>query len=757
MKKKLVGIMVVVLSLTISTMTQAGSVAMELAAKAPSDSIAVFSSSGYANLEDELGSTLIADIIKDPQVHAFFGSLKELAKSRGIEIPSEPLAKFKWFQQSVKDAGLHLDARIYGLILNNIDKQNKSIDGCLYMISEGGADRAAKLNEFLANTITEIDAGELINCGVITNTTLGEVSSYKLTKDEFSVSLNIATRGKYVVAALTQSGFEQKYLDTLAVSCDSPATELALFNGIDTQGDDVYLGVNMTRYMNTLKMFMNNDTQSEAFESFMNNFDVTNMGWAYYRLGFMGKQIVLDAVMDGNMYNDMMKPVSNELLQAVPADATFVTKFNYDLPQVIDLYKNMFKQMVPAEELARITGEIEKFESESGVALQAGLADNITGEVVSCFTVNQFTGLIGTAGFTVMTVKDSELFVTELGDLINFAMSQAGNEIPARFVQNEVEGKKFYTIDIPQLMPFGIQPSFTTLDAEHVVIALTQTTAGNAFKMYNSGSEDGSILSNSKFQSVMADMPGEKVYFHYTDSEAMLKAVNATANTYWPILSMMASGNGLNLPPMLPQIADKFVGLPSSFAWTTIREDKSIHSHCVSDGLGYASLATVYGGAISVLMPALSRAKVMAADASCMSEMKHVATAALLYANDNDGKLPENLTELGNYLAEESILTPPGYWPITYCGNGLTTASEAQMIIMYTSKVDDDSEYIVGFFDGHIEKLTADAFNDRVSKQNASRLAAGLEEIEIDDDYDNDDNDDEDDEDDYDYEEEDEE
>ncbi len=748
MKKKLIGIMVVVFSLAVSTITLAGSVAMELAAKAPENSLIILSSSGYANLEDELAATLIADIVKDPQVKAFFGSLKELAISRGMQIPNEPLEKLKQFHQSVKDAGLHLDARIYGFILENIDKQNKRFDGCLYMISEGGTERAAKLNTFLANNITEFEAGEVISSNTLTNNTLGEVSSYKFTKDEFSISLNIATRGKYVVAALTQNGFEQKYLDILAASCDSPARELALFNGIKTSGDDIYLGINMTKYINMLKTLMDNQTKTQAFESFMNNFDVTNMGWVYYRLGFAGKQLVLDAVMAGHMYNDMMQPVGNELLQAVPADATFVTKFNYDLPKIIELYKNMFKQMAPPEEIARMTGDIEKFESESGVSLQAGLLDNITGEAVSCFTVNQFTGLIGTTGYTMLTVKDSDSFVTELGDLITFAMSQAGDQVPARFVQNEVEGKKFYTIDIPQLMPFGIQPSFTALDAEHVVIALTQATANNAVMLYNSGSEDGTILSNSKFQSVMAQMPADKVYFHYTDSEALLKAVSSTANTYWPILSMMASGNDLNLPPMLPQIADKFTGLAPSFAWTAIRPDNSVHSHCVSDGLGYTSLVTVYGGAISVLMPALSRAREMAADVSCMSEMKHVAAAALLYANDNDGKLPEDLSELGNYLAEESILTPQGYWPITYCGNGLTTASNSQMIIMYTSKVDDDSEYIVGFFDGHIEKLTADAFNEKVIEQNASRLAAGLEEIEIDDegdydeeedDYDNDD------------------
>src|SRR3954468_24751354 len=43
---------------------------------------------------------------------------------------------------------------------------------------------------------------------------------------------------------------------------------------------------------------------------------------------------------------------------------------------------------------------------------------------------------------------------------------------------------------------------------------------------------------------------------------------------------------------------------------------------------------------ISILMPALSKARKQAAGAACMSNMRQLMTASIMYANENKGYIP---------------------------------------------------------------------------------------------------------------------
>jgi len=46
---------------------------------------------------------------------------------------------------------------------------------------------------------------------------------------------------------------------------------------------------------------------------------------------------------------------------------------------------------------------------------------------------------------------------------------------------------------------------------------------------------------------------------------------------------------------------------------------------------------------ISILLPALSRARANAKKVSCMSNLRQIATAMVMYINDNKGQMPPYL------------------------------------------------------------------------------------------------------------------
>lgn len=88
-----------------------------------------------------------------------------------------------------------------------------------------------------------------------------------------------------------------------------------------------------------------------------------------------------------------------------------------------------------------------------------------------------------------------------------------------------------------------------------------------------------------------------------------------------------------------------------------------------------------------------------------LNNLKHLALAAFMYAEDHNGSLPEKLDEIKNYVRNEKLLV----WMlenVEYLGKGATTAtpaSQRQPMAYYKTLLEKETGTAVVFLDGHVE------------------------------------------------------
>lgn len=154
------------------------------------------------------------------------------------------------------------------------------------------------------------------------------------------------------------------------------------------------------------------------------------------------------------------------------------------------------------------------------------------------------------------------------------------------------------------------------------------------------------------------------------------------------------------------------------------------------------ALTLMYALMMSIMLPSLGRARETANRAKCSSNMRQIGQAMLLYANENRGVYPDALPILlltqditpEVFCCPSSNDTPaPGTTPqaqaaklltgphcsYVYTGNGLTSASTAEQVLLYEPPGNHNGDGMnVLFGDGHV---------DFIPKPEAQKMIAELE------------------------------
>jgi prepilin-type processing-associated H-X9-DG protein len=105
-----------------------------------------------------------------------------------------------------------------------------------------------------------------------------------------------------------------------------------------------------------------------------------------------------------------------------------------------------------------------------------------------------------------------------------------------------------------------------------------------------------------------------------------------------------------------------------------------------------------------LLLPALTRAKMKSQSIAAMSNLKQIGLAALLYAGDNDNRLPLSYGAMTGYLhGDAATIDPVSGERFIYVGGGqvLTNLVPAETVLAY-SPTDKKSRAVL-FADGHVE------------------------------------------------------
>jgi len=102
-----------------------------------------------------------------------------------------------------------------------------------------------------------------------------------------------------------------------------------------------------------------------------------------------------------------------------------------------------------------------------------------------------------------------------------------------------------------------------------------------------------------------------------------------------------------------------------------------------------------------------------------MSNLKQLSLAVIMYADEHDGKLPENFDQAKKYYGNpkvlESPLKPKGFAGPSYIyisGHSVKAESPARQIVIYENPEYCKDTINAAFLDGHVERMQRDRFRE---------------------------------------------
>jgi hypothetical protein len=179
---------------------------------------------------------------------------------------------------------------------------------------------------------------------------------------------------------------------------------------------------------------------------------------------------------------------------------------------------------------------------------------------------------------------------------------------------------------------------------------------------------------------------------------------------YWPMINMGLMNKGIQLPVMLPSI-DSYIEKMKPGLQYVRKTPQGLEFYYKGTGLEVSLESVAVGaGGMAVLMPALSKVKKVAQRVVSGENLLKIGKACTMYANDHDGKFPDDL----NVLVTEYGLLPKTLTsarkpedsdePDFILIQGLTNKAPANVVLVYENPVfctdDTTNNYNVLYVDG---------------------------------------------------------
>lgn len=351
------------------------------------------------------------------------------------------------------------------------------------------------------------------------------------------------------------------------------------------------------------------------------------------------------------------KPVSADLLKAIPADATFVATGRFDPAKFIAIIRTAAQQIGPQAQ--------QGVEMVLGAA-QMALARNIVTDIFEplgedwamyCSPTASGNGLLGMVLVNRLDdpAKAQSAFTTASVNLSNWAAiamsrAEAGMQISGRMT--EIDGQKVYYIGAPI-----VAPAWTIKDGYLYMGLYPQAAVSGARSTARGGK---SIVENEKFIALQKRLGVNNASaFSYYDLP--VTAMHGSAYQQLLVLARYAGFAdlfGLPLPePFIPplDVLQQHLSPAGSVVWV---DDAGFHSKAVSPfpgskmfsepGMMSSGAAPIGASAMmaSIMLPSLNRARETANRVKCAANLKVIGLALLMSANENRGQFPAKLSDL---------------------------------------------------------------------------------------------------------------
>jgi len=460
------------------------------------------------------------------------------------------------------------------------------------------------------------------------------------------------------------------------------------------------------------------DEELAAIEAAIRELGLNNIKSFTERVGFDGPDIVANCLLEisqprtGLLAN--LKTINLTMFDMADPGAISATAVNCDIAGIYDTIMKTARNVI-GDDFSEIENAIAAVEAELNFKIRKGLLESLSGPVFSYVLPGGVTMQSPQGGFVIIArLKDAKLWEESLAALGKFAAEKSEGMVQ---VSSQVQDERtVYTWAVMPLAMAQIMPSWTVV-GDQVVIGSNPAMLSSAINQISSGTK--SIRNTEGFRKVTAKLPADLLSFKYGDSKLQFTQLTTAVQQFWPMATMFASNAGLKLPFVLPQLSHiaQDMGPSCQYSWLDARGMRSYYR-----GAGIEpSLGAVAGGAIGagILMPALAGARQQAKNVVSMNNLKQLGLAVIMYADDHDGKLPENFEQMKEYYGNSKVLESPlkpknfdGPSYIYVSGHSMKAKSPARQIVIYENPEYCKDTINAVFLDGHVERMQRGRFRE---------------------------------------------
>ena len=725
---------VVAVAIVMSVMGSAGlfaapTPAQGLIQKAPDQTLALAATSGGAYLKADFNQSILGRLWYDPGMQNFYNQLKPVVlglyeKETAPEDKATAAAVFEL-------ARLVLQRPILAGA-SQLDKSPDETPAFAYLFLDAGPQKAeiARALERVMELFFKGKTDQIIDV---------EIAGHKLQgpKDPEGVPGYWGWVGNYYVFAVNDpEGRALKNLNSPAAPSPAART-LARVQGADDAW--VFHG-NVQQALFLFGPFLQKDMGAQdygKFQTMMQSLGITDIKTINSRIGFAGPDLLGGGLIETRPEGifKLLRPVDLADFDLVDGRASEALAFNFDFAGGYDLLTKILSGTLPPADFEKFVAATALFEALSGSKLEEFLG-NIAGPMLGYAVPAGAVVGSSTSGFVgLVPVKDPNRMEDCLGKLEALAETQFSQQMKGMFKVNiqEMNGVKLHSWVIAPLALMQISPCWALLGDKLAMASNTSTFFMAREHLTAADMKSKSLRANPKFQQVTQNLPRGLISLQFSDTQIQFRGMVAALQQFWPMASMLAAQQvKAPLPTMAPDFSGVIpdMGPAVSYAWF---DAAGLHSQFkgplpTSGNLNVGSSAML----VSILMPALSRARELANQAKCAGNLRTIITGIHIYANDHRDELPKKLGDMVKEgdLTEDILMCPDKKSPGSYIyrGNDLTVSHSGNMIVVHDGIGNHDEYRNVAFLMGAVKQVTEEEFQELIARDNELRKKAGLTE-----------------------------
>jgi len=696
----------------------------ELIKVLPDDVVAFVATSGCDAVKGDFEKSILGRIWNDPSTQSFYQSVKTellaLAR-REAEDPNVP----EQIEMALGYVQLLASRPLCVGIARAAVEEGPPV--CAFAILDAGGRKAE-----LAAAVSKLEA--MVGEDAIGRTEVGSLTMHNL-KDNDEVPLYWGWVGDYLVAAVNDGkGAATQHLG-------SPrGTAWQTLKRIPGGNDVLLAHIDVQKALRLVDAFGREegaDKEMDMVAAVVKELGFGEVKTVTERVGFSGADVVVHSLVEmptpATGVLGTFKPVNPAWFRAVDGSAVQAGAMNWDVAATYDLALNVAKMISPDDIYPEIQKAIEELESTVQCRIREGLLKSLAGPALY-YTLPAGTMLEAPMGGFVAIAKlsDAGLFektMTSLGKFIS-AETEGGLQISS---QKQDDGRTVHVWAVAPLAFAQMMPTWSVAD-DHVVLGSNTALCILGVKqLVSRGSDAKSLAHTEGFKKVLPQLPENLISLTYTDSSVQFNQMRMQLQQVWPMLTMGAMQAKVKLPVMLP-VLDRIASDMGPSVQYSYFGPEGLHSHYRGPGIEMG-VGTVAGAAVGVgiLMPALARARSQARRVASMSNLKQIGLALHMWAEDNDGRFPDELGKLEPYVSGASVWESPrkpdGFEGPSYLYlPGQTGAMNYRNMLVYENPEFCRDGVNAAFLDGHIEFLKPEEFRRKL-EETCGRLGREVPQI----------------------------